>query len=377
MNTKKEANILKKCINFVETKKKEAFDGDIPYTEGENEESYNITNERIFPIPEINDYRRLGFVDGGTATILNAADFNISLNRVAGVICEKNEIRNLSKTPRIIEFYSATVLEASVENKIVYTTRLFPRESNFYEYLPKEDIIIPLNELRTLMGFRFIPNIEIFGGVAMRFAEWSYAIKLIENELEHGDIFIRDGSLQAGYKKEISLVRKLHSIAEEKNVYITGLSKSCRLITENGDALQSLIDIIASNKYPEERWYFHPIYKLTKADNLADVYFVKLHKYARSPFRFDIFLAQSEKLDQKEKEVIISNISNNSKDLGFPGYPYGLIKVDQLSRISIKEVEPQKIQLVSEFDSEIYKKYILPRIRSVDAHDLINSIRKN
>lgn len=377
MNTKKESNIIKKCIDFIETKKKESLDGDGPYSEGENEESFDITEERIFPIPEFNDYRKLGFVDGGTATILNAADFNISLNRVAGVINEKNKIITLTKTPQIIEFYSATIIEALAGNKIVYTTRLFPRESRFYEYLPDKDIKIPLDELRMVMGFRFIPNVEIFGGVAMRFAEWSYAIKFIENELQNGDIFIRDGSLQTGYKKEISLVRKLHSIAEEKKVYITGLSKSCRLITKHGDALQSLVDIIASNKYPGEKWYFHPIYKITKADNLADVYFVKLHKYARSPFRFDIFLEQSEKLGQKEKEVIISNISNNSNDLGFPGYPYGLIKVDQLSRVAIREIEPQKIQLISEFDSEIYKKFILPRIRSVDAHDLINSIRRN
>ncbi|KKM20588.1 hypothetical protein LCGC14_1643990, partial [marine sediment metagenome] len=26
---------------------------------------------------------------------------------------------------------------------------------------------------------------------------------------------------------------------------------------------------------------------------------------------------------------------------------------------------------------DVYKKYILPRIRSIDAHDLLNAIRKN
>ena len=166
-------------------------------------------------------------------------------------------------------------------------------------------------------------------------------------------------------------------MAEERSVYITGLSKTCRLITKSGDSLISLVDMMASKKYPEEKWYYYPIYKMTKADNLADVYFVKLHKYARSPFRFDIYLEQSQNLAPQEREIIISNIALNSNDLTFPGYPYGLIKADQVSRISQRELEPQKIQLLAEFDPVIFNKYIIPRIRAVDAHDLLNKIRKN
>lgn len=377
MNNKKDFNVLKECIDFIQEYKRELIEGDTPYTEGDKEVSFNITEERIFQITGCDDNRKLGFVDGGTASILRAADFNISLNRIAGVLFEVNKPMNLKKTPEIIEFYSATILEPLSKGKIAYIMRLFPREPQFKEFLPDEEIIIPLDEVKMLMGIRFMPNIETFGAVAMRFTEWSYASKFIENELDKGDIFIRDGSLQTGFKDEILLVRGLYSIAKEKDVYLTGLSKSCRLITKNGDSLISMIDLIASNKYPEQKWYYHPIYKITKADNLADVYFVKLHQYARSPFRFDIYLEQSEGLDKQEKEVIIANIAQNSSDLSFPGYPYGLIKVDQLSRVGVREIEPQKIQLLSEFDSDIYKKFILPRIRSVDAHDILNSIRKN
>ena len=75
--------------------------------------------------------------------------------------------------------------------------------------------------------------------------------------------------------------------------------------------------------------------------------------------------------------MIIANLAQNSNALSFPGFPYGLIKVDQLSRVGVREMEPQKIQILSEFDTDVYKKYILPRIRSIDAHDLLNAIRKN
>ena len=377
MNDNNNSSVLKDCIDFIQQHKREINIGDTPFTEGEKEISYDIVKERIFPIPVCDVSRKLGFVDKGTASILSAADFSISLNRVAGVLFEGNKITSLKKTPEVIEFYTATILEPMTDGKMAYNIQLFPREPRFKEFLPDEEIIIPLNEVRELIGFRFMPRIEIFGGVAMRFAEWTYATKLIEYELDKGDIFIRDGSLQTGYKDEILLVRELHSTAKEKNIYITGLSKTCRLITKSGDSLISLIDMMASKKYPEKTWYYHPIYRMTKADNLADVYFVKLHKFARSPFRFDIYLDQSEKLDQQEKEVIISNLAANSTDLSFPGYPYGLIKVDQLSRVAAREIGPQKIQLMAEFDSELYTKYILPRIRSIDAHDLLNAIRKN
>lgn len=377
MNDNNNPSVLKECIDFIQQRKREINIEDTPFIEGEDETSYEIAKERIFSIPSCDDSRKLAFVDGGTASILSAADFSISLNRVAGVLFEGNEIASFKRTPEVIEFYTATILEPLMDGKMTYNIQLFPREQEFKEFLPDDEIIIPLSEVRQLLGFRFMPRIEIFGGVAMRFAEWTYATKLIANELDKGDLFVRDGSLQTGYKDEILLVRELHATAKEKNVYITGLSKTCRLITKSGDSLISLVDMMASKKYPEETWYYHPIYRMTKADNLADVYFVKLHKFARSPFRFDIYLDQSEKLDQQEKDVIISNIAANSTDLSFPGYPYGLIKVDQLSRVAAREIGPQKIQLMAEFDSELYKNYILPRIRSIDAHDLLNAIRKN
>ncbi len=376
MNGNNNSSPLKECIDFIQQRKRDIIDEDSPFSEGDDGISYDIAKERIFSVPICDESRNLAFVDGGTASILSAADFSVSLNRVAGVLFEDNKIKSFKKIPEVIEFYTATILQPVTDGKLAYNIQLFPREPRFKEFLPDEQVIIPLKEVRGLMG-RAMPKIEIIGGLAMRFAEWTYATKLIEYELEEGDIFVRDGSLQTGYKDEGLLVRDLHSTATEKGVYITGLSKTCRLFTKKGDSLISLIDMIASKKYPKEKWYYHPILRMTKADNLADVYFVKLHKFARSPFRFDIYLDQSEKLDQREKEVIISNLARNSTDLSFPGYPYGLIKVDQLSRVAKREIDPQKIQLMSEFDSDLYAKYILPRIRSIDAHDLLNTIRKN
>jgi hypothetical protein len=373
---RKDLKALKECINFIQNHKRDLHEGDLPYAE-EQEIGFDISEKHIFVIPEPTHIRKLGFVDGGTASILNGADFNISLNRVAGIIFEKDKVKRLVRTPDLVEFYSATVLESLSDGKLAYITKLFPREQSFRFYLPRNDINVTLDEARMKYGLRFMPNIQSFGGEAMRFAEWSYATKFVEDELNEGDIFIRDGSLQTGFPNESSLAKDLYSLAKNKQVYITGLSKSCRLITEIGDALMPLIEMIGNSQYPEEKWYYHPIKQMTEADNMADVYFVKLHEKGRSPFRFDIYVEQSKNLTQNQKEDIISNIALNSNDLSFPGYPYGLIKADLLSRVGVREIKPQKIQLLSQFDSEIYNKFIIPRIRAVDAHDILNSIRKN
>jgi len=368
---------LIKCIDYVINAKKGFAKTDKPYSEGDGEIIYDISKERIFQIPDKAKFRNLGFVDGGSISILSSADFNINLTRIAGVLCKNNKISEFSTVPQVIEFYSVTVLEPTEDDRLIYSIQLFPREDEFWNYLPKEKITITLDEARSIYGIRFMPRIENFGGVGMRFSEWTYATQFIEATLDQGDIFVRDGSLQTGFKDEIKLVRKLEKQAEKKHVYVTGLSKSCRLLTKNGDSLISLIHSIASNKYKNKKWYYHPIYQITRADGMADVYFVKLHEHALMPFRFDIYLKQSKEIDTEEKEVIISNLALNSNDITFPGYPYGLIKVDQLSRVSKREIEPWKIEIISEIDQTIYVNNLLPRIYSIEAHNILNSIRKN
>jgi len=374
MNSIQKTSSVRACVKFIEKSKKGALSEDGPHVQGEKEEGFKISDKGMFEISECPEFRRLGFVDGGTGILLRSSDFCISFTRVAGVLVENNMTTSLLKTPEVIEFYSATVLKPSDENKLIYTTKLFPLEDSYNEFLPRKKISIPADEVRTRAGL--LPNIESFGGIVMRFTEWAYGTKFIENELAEGDIYVRDGSLQTGFKDEILLTRELYSKGKEKKVYVTGLSKSCRLITKNGDSLITLINIIGSGKFPNQKWYYHPIYRITKADNQADVHFVKLHKLSSYPFRFDIYIEQSRDLDNKEKEVIISNLAENANDLSFPGYPYGLIKVDQMARVGYAEIEPLKIQILSEFDAEHYNKFIKPRLRSVDAHDLLNILRK-
>ncbi|MFW9866613.1 MAG: hypothetical protein ACFFEN_11000 [Candidatus Thorarchaeota archaeon] len=376
MSAKRKKNPLKECVEFIEKHKLGYSNEEEPYSFTSEEETFEVQEEKIFEIPECHEVKDIGFVDGGNGPILRSADFNISLNRVAGVIFTSNEWTQPENIPVKIEFYSATVLELLEEDNLVYTTRFFPIESEFSNYLPENDLTFPINDLTIREKVFSLPNIEIFGGIAMRFAEWTYGTKLISIELDKGSLFVRDGSLQAGYTGESAFAEELYKVAIKKGVIVTGLSKTCRLITQNGNSLNSLIHYIGNQKFPNDPWYYHPVIRYTKAQEKADLYFVKLHKNSLYSFRFDILLDQAKKLTDTQREIIISNIANNSNDLSYPGYPYGLIKADQLAAVGLRELEPQKIQLIAEFDQEDYNEFILPRLRSINAHDLLNILRR-
>ncbi|MFX1366483.1 MAG: DNA double-strand break repair nuclease NurA [Promethearchaeota archaeon] len=376
MNLEKRNSPLKECVEFIESCKVGYSKSDEPFVINSEAEAFEVQENKIFEIPKCNDLKNIGFVDGGNGPILRSADFNVSLNRVSGVLFTKNEWTQLKETPIKVEFYSVTVLNVLDNDNLVYITRFFPFESKFKEYLPKNDLKFSFNDPSIRERGFPLPNIDIFGGIAMRFAEWTYAKKFILNELEKGSIFIRDGSLQTGYTGETLLAEELFNTAIKKDVIVTGLSKTCRLITRNGDSLNSLLNYVGNKKFPNNAWYYHPIYRITKAQEEADLYFVKLNKNSVYSFRFDILMEQANNMSEDQYEQIISNIANNSNDLSYPGYPYGLIKADQLASVSIKELESQKIQLIAEFEQDDYNNFILPRLRSVNAHDLLNLIRR-
>ena len=192
---------------------------DIPYTSSPEETTFPIIADRIFQIPKSEEYCKLGFVDGGNASIINSADFNISFHRVAGALFLAKDFVLMNSIPKLIEFYTATILNPKSEDSLEYITKFFPIEPDHHEFLPDNDIIIDIKDESIRRG-KFQPKIENFGSIARRFAEWSYAKELIDQELEDGDIFCKDGSLQTGFKGEIRLAQQLYQKALKKNVFV-------------------------------------------------------------------------------------------------------------------------------------------------------------
>ncbi|MFX1269025.1 MAG: hypothetical protein ACFFAK_13790, partial [Promethearchaeota archaeon] len=174
---------LRNCIRFIQNHKKDLKEEEFALTIEDGEKPFVISDDRIFKVPKVKEYRKLGIVDGGTEPLIKASDFNISICRVAGITLDSEKLSTPEKLPPIVEFYSATISEETDKGEIVFRTSLFPKESSYNNYMPQEDILIPLKDPSLRMQGKFLMPIENHGGIAMRFTEWTYAKHFILNEL--------------------------------------------------------------------------------------------------------------------------------------------------------------------------------------------------
>lgn len=65
----------------------------------------------------------------------------------------------------------------------------------------------------------------------------------------------------------------------------------------------------------------------------------------------------------------------NSNDIGFIGYPYGLIDVDKFSHVSKKEEPYHNTLFISEISNRENFQEFIDELRGIDAHDIINKLR--
>jgi hypothetical protein len=79
------------------------------------------------------------------------------------------------------------------------------------------------------------------------------------------------------------------------------------------------------------------------------------------------------KLKENEINEIFSQISKNSRDLTFPGYPYGLIDADRFARISEEEAKGYKVMFLSQI-AKNNKADSFASVHAIDAHDILNEL---
>ena len=95
-------------------------------------------------------------------------------------------------------------------------------------------------------------------------------------------------------------------------------------------------------------------------------FFIKLNNKAEYVFRLDIFKEQ--KFDINE---VLSVLVDNSNDLTFPGYPYGLLLSDRFARVSNEEKEYLRTLLQSKIGNKWSK---LSKYVNLDVHEILDNI---
>jgi hypothetical protein len=141
----------------------------------------------------------------------------------------------------------------------------------------------------------------------------------------------------------------------DKNNQIIGLSKSTTLTTNKGN---NVIDVLSEIGPEGQKWLYFPLFYGKKG--LKSGCF-KLHPRAPLAFRFDVL--NVEENVTKENLKLIQALMFNSTDGCFLGYPYGLVYVDKIARISNNEAE------------YLRTKYFLSKKKEeVKAHDILDNM---
>ena len=279
-----------------------------------------------------------------------------------------------SKMLDTIEFFSVTF--STIKNKdIFYDTLLFPIKKESRKYLPLESHLSFNSMDRTIGLGDMRADIQRVGSISRRFTEWSYAYNIMENMMEENDVIVTDGTLQTAFTNENKYLDKLHELAIKKGVILSGLAKTSSLFTTTGLSLLGLLSKITEDwKINHGKWFYKVAEGITPY-HAATIYVIKLHESSSHLFRYEISKKQAEKMNASEIVTVVSNLASNSSDIGFPGYPYGLIDADDKARVKGDEIEAYRIMILSEISRRglwnKFKRYM----QSSDAHEILNFLK--
>ena len=317
--------------------------------------------------------RTLSFLDGGNNTILIGPNFTIELTRIYFNLFRANGRVNVKRLPPRIEFFTVVTTHTTTEGQVEFQGHLIPLKPEFSPYLPEESKLKLLASDRTLMIGKSYATVWKVADAARRFAEWKYTATVIENELQEGDLMIRDGTLQTSVTNEAYFADAVYAAAARKGVIFCGLAKTNRLLTTTGNSLAAVIKQLGDGVLPRKTWYYHPIAKIEIPDHKAEMFFVNLHPLSLTAFRFEIFRDQAVTMNLDDYNAIFSELVMNARDPSFPGYLYGLIDADYLARVPSQEVNNyQTIFLHLANQREDLEDLIAPLL----GHDILNLSRE-
>lgn len=307
---------------------------------------------------------KTAFLDGGNLPIIKAPSFAVHFERVYSC-CFKGRDRIKLELPRI-EFFAVAVAVGGDDVK--YQVKLIPLNPEHKKYLPKESDLLFDSYDETFREGQERIEIGRVGDIARSFAEWNYA-EFVIGELGAGDVFVRDGTLHAPYTNQTAYAEKAYEAARKKGALFCGVSKTSQLYTTSGLPLSVAISRLARENKIAAPWYYENIVEITDPAHKADMSFARLNQESEYAFRVEILKGQEE-----EKERAMSALAENSKDISFPGYPYGLLDADKNARVSYEELESLRMLLFSEISKGGGFKEFKDLLLGSDAHDWLNRV---
>ncbi len=167
-----------------------------------------------------------------------------------------------------------------------------------------------------------------------RLQEWSF-IDWLQTKYPSYTI-VYDGSLDTESVIENAFLARWR----DRGTLVIALSKSSQLLTDDG---HGVLDLVAQ-VLPRAASYL--------ADPSRQLIFARFHEKSPFVFRIDVLLGTAISTSQKIADLIplLSRLRDFSRDPLFIGYPYPLLEVDQMARLSNEEVSYYRSLLASRID---------------------------
>lgn len=367
-------DVVKKLVSDLNRQVPEHDLGD-PFLSTPSYRPYPLDPSNFSLIRDVDSTRRFAFVDGGNSELMGAPNFSIQLNRVYyGLFSGKRRIQPEALQQRI-EFFSLTLAKFRDDN-IFYDTSLFPIIEDDLKLLPdSRDLSFDSTDRRIMVG-ESRADIGRVASIARRFAEWEFAKRVVDKELADKDVLVMDGILRTAFTNESKYARAAYQASRNKGVIYMGLSKSSRLFTTTGLSLLGAIRRLATDNRMGPLWYYYPIAESLSPDHEAAIFITKLSEGSQRVFRCEIDAKRVKSLSAEELNEVFCQLSVNCADLGFPGYPYGLVDADDNARIRHEELETYRVILFSEISKLGASSKVLNHVQSSDAHRVLNTLRE-
>jgi hypothetical protein len=347
-----------------------------PHLSSHNYEPAPLNPVNFHPFKCLDCTRRIAFVDGGNQPLLQAPNFSVQFNRIYFNVFHDNRRSNDEQTiPQRLEFVSATCAQFRGD-ELYFDTRLFPIIEANEDFLPDPADLSFSSFDRRIMQGTSRADIQRVATIARRFAEWRFATAVVENILGDGDILVMDGTLRTAFKNENRYAREGYAAARKNGVLYTGLSKTSNLFTTTGLSLLGALRKLAEDNGIDPPWYYHPVARSKSPEHEAAIFIVRLRPESRRVFRYEIQAQQAEQLSERELDEVFSELSHNSCDIAFPGYPYGLVDADANAKVVGSDVEMHRVMLLSKLSSIGSWPKFSRHMESSDAHDVLDKLKE-
>lgn len=345
-----------------------------PFFSNPEYQAFPLQKSNFKGIEPIESKRTLGFIDGGNQELVGGPDFSVQMNRLYFCKFDGRKRVNARNVPNQIEYFSATYATFR-SNEIYYDTILVPTDDEFLNILPHADDLVFNSIDRTLMRGNTRADIALVASIARRFGECLFSKRIVEHELEEGDIAVIDGTLKAAFPNEQDYLNSAYDAALESGVVYCGISKSCGLFTDNGQSLLGAIQSLAEReKVAFPIWKYYPVVDILSVDHRARPYVVRLNPDSERLYRFEILREQAQNMSERQIDEVLYRLAENSSDIGMPGYPYGLVDADHRARVRSDEIGKYQAMLLLEMQRSGIWEAFRDSIRAIDTHDVLNRL---